>query len=282
MKSVLGLWNDAGRTTKDSFIMTVPNVLAKILDHKRGEIAAAKLRKPAEQLQAELSAAPPVRDFVAALRAATDIGLIAEVKKASPSAGIIRENFDPLEIARSYQSAGASCLSVLTDEHFFQGHLDYLKSICETASVPLLRKDFIIDRYQVLEARTVGADCILLIAECLDDCTLRDLYFYASELGMESLIEIYDPENLDRVLKLEPPLLGVNNRDLRTFVVDLNHTLEIVPRVPKSTLLVSESGIKTRADVDRLKSHGVGAILVGETLMRSPDIASAVRELVRN
>lgn len=270
------------QTTDMPSNVAVPNVLAKILDHKRGEIAAAKAHRPAEVLQAELATAPPVRDFVAALRAAPDIGLIAEVKKASPSAGIIRADFDPLKIADIYQAAGASCLSVLTDEHFFQGHLNYLKRIRETASVPLLRKDFIIDRYQVLEARAAGADCVLLIAECLDDCTLRDLYFYAGELGMESLIEIYDPENLDRVLKLDPPLIGVNNRDLRTFVVDLNHTLEIVPRVPKSTLLISESGIKTRADVERLKSAGVGAILVGETLMRADDIGAALREMVRN
>lgn len=260
----------------------VPNVLAKILEHKRGEIAAAKVARPAEQLQAELASAPPVRDFVAALRAASDLGLIAEVKKASPSAGVIRADFDPVEIAKIYQLAGASCLSVLTDEHFFQGRLEYLQGIREIASVPLLRKDFIIDRYQVLEARAAGADCVLLIAECLDDCTLRDMYFYASELGMEALIEIYDPENLDRVLKLDPPLVGVNNRDLRTFVVELDHTLKIVPRVPPSTLLVSESGIKTRADVERLKAAGVGAILVGESLMRAPDIRTAVRELVRN
>lgn len=265
-----------------SSTVAVPNVLAKILEHKRGEIAAAKIRRPVEQLQAKLAAAPPVRDFVAALRSAPDIGLIAEVKKKSPSAGLIRSDFDPVAIAEVYQSAGASCLSVLTDEEFFGGKLEYLTTIRETASVPVLRKDFIVDRYQVLEARVAGADCVLLIAECLEDCTLRDLYFYASELGMDSLIEIYDPENLDRVLKLDPPLVGVNNRDLRTFVVDLDHTLRIMPHVPKSTLLVSESGIQTRADVDRLKAQGVGAILVGESLMRAPDIAAAVRELVRN
>lgn len=265
-----------------SSTVAVPNVLAKILEHKRGEIAAAKLRRPVEQLQTELASAPPVRDFVAALRAAPDLGLIAEVKKKSPSVGLIRADFDPIEIARVYQSAGASCLSVLTDEEFFGGRIEYLKGICETVSVPLLRKDFIVDRYQVLEARVAGADCVLLIAECLDDCTLRDLYFYASELGMDALIEIYDLENLDRVLKLEPPLVGVNNRDLRSFVVDLDHTLQIVPRVPKSTLLVSESGIKTRADVEKLKAHGVGAILVGETLMRAADIGAAVRDLVHN
>ncbi len=265
-----------------SSTVTAPNVLAKILDHKRGEIAAAKTRRPAEQLQSALSAAPPVRDFVAALRAAPDLGLIAEVKKASPSAGVIRADFDPVRIARTYESAGATCLSVLTDEHFFQGSLDYLIKIRETVSIPVLRKDFLIDRYQVLEARAAGADCILLIAECLDDCTLRDLYFYASELGMESLIEIYDPENLARVLKLDPALVGVNNRDLRSFVVDLDHTLAIVPQVPKTTLLVSESGIRTRGDVERLKSHGVGAILVGETLMRADDIGAAVQSLVHN
>jgi len=257
-----------------------PDILANIVDHKRGEIAASKSRRPAEQLQAELSAAPPVRDFVAALRSAETIGLIAEVKKASPSANVIRADFDPVAIAKAYEAAGASCLSVLTDEHFFQGHLDYLRMIRRITGIPVLRKDFLIDRYQVLEARAAGADCVLLIAECLDDCTLRDLYFYASELGMASLIEVYDPENLDRVLRLEPALMGVNNRDLRTFVVDLNHTLDILPRVPKSTLLVSESGIKTRADVERLRSHGVGAILVGETLMRAPDIGAAVRELI--
>ncbi len=262
--------------------VTVPNVLAKILDHKRGEIDATKRARPAELLQAQLAAAPPVRDFTAALKSASDIGLIAEVKRKSPSVGVIRADFDPVSIAKTYESAGASCLSVLTDEEFFGGRMEFLSAIRKTASIPVLRKDFLIDRYQVLEARVAGADCVLLIAECLDDCTLRDLYFYASELGMEALIEIYDPENLDRVLKLEPALVGVNNRDLKTFIVDLNHTLEIVPRVPESTLLVSESGIKTRADVERLKSHGVGAILVGETLMRAADIAAATRELVRN
>ena len=262
--------------------VAVPNVLAKILEHKRTEISAAKISRPAESLQSQLASAPPVCDFTAALRAANDIGLIAEVKKASPSAGVIRADFDPLAIANSYEAAGASCLSVLTDETFFQGHLEYLKLIRETASAPVLRKDFIVDRYQILEARVAGADCVLLIAECLDDCTLRDLYFYASELGMEALIELYDPENLDRVLKLDPPLVGVNNRDLRTFAVDLNHTLDIASQIPASTLLVSESGIKSRADIERLKSHGVGAVLIGETFMRSDDIESAVRELVRN
>jgi indole-3-glycerol phosphate synthase len=255
------------------------NVLDRIVAHKRTEIAAAKTVRPLAELQAAVVDAPPMRDFVAALKAAPWMGLIAEVKKASPSAGVIKADFDPLAIAARYQAAGASCLSVLTDEQFFQGHLDYLKMIREAASVPCLRKDFVIDRYQVLEARVAGADAILLIAECLNDCELRDLYFYASELGMESLIEVYDPDNLDRVLKLEPALVGVNNRDLRSFAVDLDHTIRLAKQVPAETLLVSESGIKTRADVERLKAANVGAILVGETLMRSEDIGATVREL---
>jgi indole-3-glycerol phosphate synthase len=256
------------------------NVLSRIIEHKLREVAEAKLRRPVEIVQQELVAAPPVRDYVAALRAKSDVALIAEVKKASPSAGIIRADFDPVQIAKTYEAHGAACLSVLTDEHFFQGSLDYLRAVRKAVQIPVLRKDFIIDRYQVLEARAAGADCILLIAECLDDCQLRDLYFYASELGMESLIEIYDPENLDRVLKLDPPLVGVNNRDLRTFVTDLDQTLRLAPRLPESTLLVSESGIRTRADVDRLKAGGARAMLVGETLMRSADIGQAVDELL--
>ena len=259
---------------------TVPNILSKILDRKRYEVEEAKRLRPEAVLLEQLDAAPPVRDFVSALRSAPDIGLIAEVKKGSPSAGIIRADFDPVLIAKTYQLHGASCLSVLTDEHFFLGHLDYLRAVRQAVSIPVLRKDFMIDRYQVLEARAAGADCILLIAECLDDCHLRDLYFYASELGMESLIEIYDVENLDRVLKLEPALMGVNNRDLRTFVTDLEHTIRLAKQIPSTTLLVSESGIKTRADIDRVKSGGARAILVGETLMRSPEIGLAVDALM--
>lgn len=256
------------------------NVLARIIEYKRGEVAEAKRLRPVEAIQEQLVAALPVRDFVAALRAKADVALIAEVKKASPSVGLIRADFDPVQIALTYERHGAACLSVLTDEKFFQGHLDYLRAVRRAVNIPVLRKDFIIDRYQVVEARAAGADCILLIAECLDDCHLRDLYFYASELGMESLIEIYDPENLDRVLKLDPALIGVNNRDLRTFVTDLDHTLRLAPRLSPSTLLVSESGIKTRDDVDRLKAGGAHAMLVGETLMRSPDIGQAVDELL--
>lgn len=259
---------------------TSGNVLEKIVAHKREEINAARQALPESALREQVAAAPAVRDFVTALQQAPWMGLIAEVKKASPSAGVIKSDFDPLAIARQYQEAGAHCLSILTDEHFFHGHLNYLQQIRETAWVPLLRKDFLISRYQVLEARAAGADAVLLIAECLSPGELSDLYGYTRELGMQALIEVYDPENLQRVLDLNPPLVGVNNRDLRTFVVDLNQTIQLADRITSQSLLVSESGIKTRADVTRLKAAGCGAILVGETLMRSTDIAATVRDLI--
>ena len=232
------------------------------------------------ELKARLADVYPPRDFLAALKSATGVGLIAEVKKASPSAGLIREDFDPVEIAKTYESAGAACISCLTDESYFKGKLEYLTAIRNAVEIPVMRKDFILDRYQVTEARAAGADCILLIAECLDDCTMRDLYFYASELGMECLVEIYDPENLDRVLKLEAPLIGINNRNLRTFVTDLKHSTDLAARVPDTVYLVSESGIRERSDVEHLLQFGVRGILVGETLMRQENIAAKVRELL--
>ncbi|MSR60399.1 MAG: indole-3-glycerol phosphate synthase TrpC [Planctomycetaceae bacterium] len=256
------------------------DVLQEIVDYKRHEIEAARKARPFESLIEQLPSAPPVRDFAAALRDGPGVRVIAEVKKASPSAGLIRADFEPVQIARIYEAHGAACISVLTDEHFFQGHLDYLTAVRRAVKIPVLRKDFILDRYQILEARLAGADCVLLIAECLDDCHLRDLYFYAAELGMQSLIEIYDPENLDRVLKLEPALLGINNRDLRTFVTDLAHSITLRERVPSDCTLISESGINARADVERLLQAGIRAILVGETLMRSGDIGAKLRELI--
>ena len=258
----------------------VSDVLAEICETKRGEIDAARSRTPAAELQARLSDADPPRDFLEALRSTPGIGLIAEVKKASPSAGVIREDFDPVAIAKTYESAGAACISCLTDEPYFQGRLEYLTAIRGNVSIPVMRKDFILDRYQVLETRVAGADCVLLIAECLNDCTMRDLYFYASELGMECLVEIYEPENLDRVLKLEAPLIGINNRNLKTFVTDLKHSTDLATQVPDSAYLVSESGIRERADVERLMEFGIRGILVGETLMRQDDIVTKVKELL--
>ena len=222
------------------------DILEKIVAQKQQEIAQAKSRLSLAELETQLLDAPPVRDFVEALKAAGGIGLIAEVKKASPSAGIIREDFEPVEIAKVYEEHGASCLSVLTDEHFFQGHLDYLKRIRGVVSLPVLRKDFLLDPYQITEARAAGADCVLLIAECLDGSSLHELYDEAGRLGMSALVEIYDPENLDRVLALKPPMIGINNRNLRTFETKLEHTLDLLSQIPDDCLVISESGIRTR------------------------------------
>jgi indole-3-glycerol phosphate synthase len=202
------------------------------------------------------------------------------VKKASPSAGVIRENFDPVSIARIYEEHGAACISVLTDEPYFQGRLEYLTQVRAAVSLPVLRKDFILDSYQLVEARAAGADAVLLIAECLDDCQLRKLHNEAVELGMTPLVELYEPENLQRVLDAGATLVGVNNRDLRSFKVDLEHTIRLRQRVPDECVLVSESGIKSKADVDRLQAAGVQAILVGESLMREADIGAAVDRLL--
>ena len=199
-------------------------VLDEIVAHKQTEVAAAKERLPADQLEGRLPHAPPVRCFLRALSSGTPPGLIAEVKKASPSAGIIRQDFSPVGIAKCYETAGAQCLSVLTDEKYFQGHLDFLTQIRTQVQIPVMRKEFIIDRYQILEARVAGADCVLLIAECLDDAQLQDLHDYALELGMKTLIELYEPQNLSLVLKTGARLIGINKRDLRTFVTTLEHT----------------------------------------------------------
>ena len=255
-------------------------VLDKIVATKRQEIAAARKRLPEAELMRRLADAPPVRDFFAALAQKGPIRLIAEVKKASPSAGVIRADFDPVAIAMIYEQHGATCLSVLTDELYFHGRLEYLKQVREVVALPVLRKDFILDSYQLLEARAAGADAVLLIAECLDDCNLRKLHNEAIDLGMTPLVELYDPENLQRVLDAGATLVGVNNRDLRTFKVDLEHTLRLRPQIPDNCVMVSESGVRTHADVQRLAAAGVDAILVGESLMREPDIGAAVDKLL--
>lgn len=258
------------------------DILQKIVTHKRQEIASLKKRLPLEMLEETLSNALPVRDFVKSLRDHAPIGLIAEVKKSSPSAGLIRENFHPVEIAKTYQQHGAACVSVLTDEHFFGGSLDDLIAVRKEIDLPVLRKDFILDRYQIAEARSAGADCILLIAECLSEIELTDLYSYTQKLGMEALIELYEPENLPRVLSLNPTLVGVNNRNLRTFITDLNHSIKVKKQVPDSTMFVSESGIRCRDDVESLIENNVQAMLVGETLMQANDIGQKINELLQN
>ena len=259
---------------------SVASILEKIVATKREEIARAKSTLPEGELRSRLKDAPPIRDFFAPLAAGGPIKLIAEVKKASPSQGVIRADFDPVAIARTYEAHGASCLSVLTDEPYFQGSLDYLRQVRQAVGIPVLRKDFILDSYQLLEARVAGADAVLLIAECLDDCNLRKLHNEALELGLTPLVEFYEPENLDRVLAAGATLIGVNNRDLKSFAVDLAHTIRLREKVPQGCVLVGESGIHTRADVLRLQEAGVDAMLVGESLMREADIGAAVSRLL--
>ncbi len=257
------------------------SVLEKIVAAKRVEIDQAKQSRPEQLLREQLATAPAPRPFFQALATSGPIRLIAEVKKASPSAGLIRADFDPVAIAQTYESHGAACISVLTDEQFFQGSLSYLEEVRKSVGLPVLRKDFIIDSYQLLEARAAGADAVLLIAECLDDCTLRKLHNEAIELGMTPLVELYDPANLPRVLEAGATLVGVNNRNLHTFEVDLQHTLRLQSQLPADCVLVSESGIKNRADVQLLEKAGVDAMLVGESLMREADIGLAVDALIK-
>lgn len=256
------------------------SILDEIVASKRREVAAARQRMPLEEMEDQAAAAPPVRDFRAAIQGSGPIRLIAEVKKASPSAKVIRAEFDPIAIARTYQDHGASCLSILTDAPYFQGHLSYLARVRASVVIPLLRKDFIIDEYQVVEARLAGADAVLLIAEILDDDALAALQARARGLGMAALVEFHEEGNLPRVLASGADLVGVNNRDLRRFVTDLHLTLRLRDRIPSSVTLVSESGIRTRRDVERLEAAGVSAILVGETLMRADDIGLAVEQLL--
>jgi indole-3-glycerol phosphate synthase len=258
----------------------VNTILDKIIASKRREIEACKAQRSATELERALADAPPVRDFFAALAGPGSIKLIAEVKKASPSKGLIRADFDPVEAAAAYERHGASCISVLTDTPFFQGSLEDLCAVRSRVGLPVLRKDFLLDSYQLLEARAAGADAVLLIAECLDDCTLRSLHNRALELGLTPLVELYEPANLSRVLEAGATLIGINNRDLRSFKVDLDHTLRLRERIPPECLVVGESGIRTREDVLRLEAAGVNAILVGETLMASPDIGAAVDRLL--
>jgi indole-3-glycerol phosphate synthase len=256
------------------------SILDEIVASKRLEITAARRRLPLEEIEDQAASAPMARDFRAALEGPGPIQLIAEVKKASPSARVIRADFDPVAIARAYQEHGAACLSILTDAPYFQGHLSYLARVRASVAIPLLRKDFLIDDYQVVEARLAGADAILLIAEILDDAELVRLREQAQRLGMAALVEFHDPTNLPRVLASGADLVGINNRDLTQFVTDIEQTLRLRDRIPPAVVLVSESGIRDRADVERLEAAGVSAILVGETLMRSPDIGLAVERLL--
>jgi indole-3-glycerol phosphate synthase len=258
----------------------MPTILDKIVADKRREVELAKLMCPEAQLRDSLADAPPVRSFFDALAAPGPIKLIAEVKKASPSKGVIREDFDPVQIAQTYERHGAACISVLTDGPYFQGSLDYLRQIRQAVEIPLLRKDFIIDPYQVVEARAAGADAVLLIAECLNNGMLDLLYDEILEQGMTPLVEYYQPENRQRVLDIGARLIGGNHRDLRTFEVDLGHSIRQRGLIDRDRLFVGESGIRTYDDVLRLAEAGVDAILVGESLTSQPDIGGAVDRLL--
>jgi indole-3-glycerol phosphate synthase len=255
------------------------NILERIVAYKREEVAAARRAVPDDRLAALAASAPPARDFRSALLAKQGVAVIAEVKKASPSAGVIRADFDPVAIARAYAANGAAAISVLTDGPSFQGSLAHLEMIRGTVEVPLLRKDFLLDGYQLLEARAAGADAVLLIAEILGGEALPQLLHQAGALGMQALVELYDRENLPRVLAAGARLVGVNNRDLRTFQTRLDRTIELAREMPPDVCLVSESGIRDRADVERLREAGVRAVLVGENLMRSADVGAALRQL---
>jgi indole-3-glycerol phosphate synthase len=260
------------------------DILRRIVAVKHEEIAEAKRHLGAVAMRREALAQPPVRDFVGALRAKIGAGqaaVIAEVKRASPSKGVLREHFVPAEIASSYARHGAACLSVLTDRQFFQGDGAYLQQARAACNLPALRKDFMVDAYQVDEARAWGADCILLIAACLDDAQMADLEAQALALGMAVLVEVHDADELDRALRLTTPLLGINNRNLKTFEVSLDVTLGLLPRVPAERLLVTESGILGRADVQRMRDAQVHAFLVGEAFMRADDPGAALADLFR-
>jgi indole-3-glycerol phosphate synthase len=254
------------------------SILERIVAAKRAEVARARTEVPLARVEAQARAAPRARDFVGALRARRP-AVIAEIKKASPSRGVLREQFDPAAIARSYERAGAACLSVLTDHEFFQGTAEHLVAARAACALPVLRKDFVIEPYQVFESRALGADCILLIAACLSSGEMAELEQGAIGLGMAVLVEVHDGAELEAAARLKTPLIGINNRNLRTFETRLDTTLALLPSVPSGRIVVTESGILAATDVRRMRSAGVETFLVGEAFMRAADPGTALAEL---
>ena len=262
--------------------MSVPTILQNIVARKHEEVAERLQQCSLAELEQLAAAASPARGFAKAIQdaaAAQRPGVIAEIKKASPSKGVLREDFQPAEIAASYEAGGAVCLSVLTDVDFFQGHDDYLQQARAACSLPVIRKDFMVDPYQIVEARALGADCVLLIAACLDDVQMGELAATARQHGLDVLVEVHDAAELERGLKLDTPLIGINNRNLHTFEVTLDTTLELIPQIPRNKTLVTESGILHRTDVELMLAHEVYGFLVGEAFMRSADPGVALSEL---
>lgn len=262
--------------------MSVPTILQNIIARKYEEVAERRARVSLDELQRLAAGADAPRGFAAALQqraARREPAVIAEIKKASPSKGVLREHFVPAEIAASYEKGGAACLSVLTDRDFFQGHEDYLREARAACRLPVIRKDFLVDPYQVVEARAIGADCILLIAASLDDGQMHELAACAAEQQLDVLVEVHDGLELERALRLDTPLIGINNRNLHSFEVSLETTLELIPQVPAERLLVTESGILNRADVDLMLAHDIYAFLVGEAFMRAADPGAELRRL---
>ena len=259
------------------------SILNKIAAYKREEVAAAKARAPLRDLEARTAETTPPRGFRARLlekKSSGEFALIAEIKKASPSKGIIRPDFDPVALAQAYESGGATCLSVLTDAPSFQGCLDYVPLVHAAVGLPVLRKDFLLDVYQIAEARASAADCILIILAMIDDSLASDLLAAAGQYRMDAMVEIHDERELDRALKLGAEMIGINNRDLRTFETDLDVTLRLAPGIPGDVLAIAESGLASRADLERLAEAGVTTFLIGETLMRQADVAAATRDLI--
>lgn len=257
-------------------------ILDEIIENKTSEVEISKNSLPLEQIQEQIKDALPSRNFFDAIKPEGELKIISEVKHASPSKGIFREDFDPVEIAKSYSAAGASAISVLTDQKYFKGELSYLKNIRQNVDTPLLRKDFIVDPYQVYEARLFGADAILLIVAALDQPALSKLLELTHSLQMNAIVEVHDEHELDRALEADARIIGINNRDLRTFDVDLNVSIKLSKRVPKDKIVIAESGIGSIGDIDNLRAEGVHVFLIGETFMKAPDPGQKLNELIKS
>lgn len=282
LKNLMSLSVIPAPTNSEVTLGKMSTILDEIIENKLLEVGHSEKTLPLQQIIDGLHNARPVRDFYSALKPEGNLRIIAEIKRASPSKGIIRKDFDPLRIALSYSSGGASALSVLTDEKFFKGSLSYLSQIRDTVQTPLLRKDFILNPYQVYEARYFGADAILLIVAALEQEVLSELLELAESLGMNALVEVHDEQELERALSVHAKIIGINNRDLKTFTVDLDVSLKLSKRIPSETIVVAESGIRSSGDIAKLRSEGIHVFLIGETFMKTPEPGKALSNLIES